>query len=319
MIRKYLLPLLAAVGVIFAVFTVVSGSKPTIPAQPVTQPSAAPFDRYIAGAGIIEASTENIQIGTPVAGIVSEILVDVGSTVKKDQPLFRIDSRELTAQLAVQQANLKSAQQAVKVAEATMLDDRNRLAMWAEITDNRAVSKEEIDTRRYAVMKSEASYAKAQADVAGAEASVGQIETEIERRIIRAPVDGTILQTKIRPGEFAQAGMVSTPLLVLGNVKTLHVRTDIDENDAWRLSKDAPAFAYVRGNTRLSTPLKLVRVEPYVIPKRSLTGDATERVDTRVLQVLYQFDGQSLPVYVGQQMDVYIEELVSNPTTLPAK
>jgi hypothetical protein len=53
--------------------------------------------------------------------------------------------------------------------------------------------------------------------------------------------------------------------------------------------------------------LKFVRVEPYVIPKKSLTGDSTERVDTRVLQVLYSFNRGALPVYVGQQMDVFIE------------
>jgi hypothetical protein len=44
-----------------------------------------------------------------------------------------------------------------------------------------------------------------------------------------------------------------------------------------------------------------------VIPKKSLTGGSTERVDTRVLQVIYQFDPPNRPLYVGQQVDVYIE------------
>jgi hypothetical protein len=50
-----------------------------------------------------------------------------------------------------------------------------------------------------------------------------------------------------------------------------------------------------------------VRVEPYVVPKRSLTGESTERVDTRVLQVLYRFDPAAMKVYVGQQVDVFVE------------
>ena len=62
-----------------------------------------------------------------------------------------------------------------------------------------------------------------------------------------------------------------------------------------------------RGNRALETPIHFARFEPYVVPKRSLTGDTTERVDTRVLQVLYQFHPGDLPVYVGQQMDVFIE------------
>jgi HlyD family secretion protein len=82
---------------------------------------------------------------------------------------------------------------------------------------------------------------------------------------------------------------------------------DIDENDAWRVRQDAPAVATVRGNRDLKTNLRFVRIEPYVVPKKSLTGESTERVDTRVLQVLYSFDKGALPVYVGQQMDVFIE------------
>ena len=50
-----------------------------------------------------------------------------------------------------------------------------------------------------------------------------------------------------------------------------------------------------------------MRFEPYVVPKLSLTGDSAERVDTRVLQVIYSFDRGELPIYVGQQMDIYIE------------
>jgi HlyD family secretion protein len=90
-------------------------------------------------------------------------------------------------------------------------------------------------------------------------------------------------------------------------VEPLHVRVDIDENDAWRVRPEAPAVAFVRGNRALETPVQFVRFEPYVVPKRSLTGETTERVDTRVLQVLYRFHPGDLPVYVGQQMDVFIE------------
>jgi hypothetical protein len=85
------------------------------------------------------------------------------------------------------------------------------------------------------------------------------------------------------------------------------VRVDVDENDAWRFQPASKAAAFVRGNRELKADLSFVRVEPYVLPKRSLTGESTERVDTRVLQVVYAFDRGVIPVYVGQQMDVFIE------------
>ena len=116
-----------------------------------------------------------------------------------------------------------------------------------------------------------------------------------------------MLQVKIRLGEFAPTGALATPLMLLGDTKTLHVRVDVDENDAWRVREDAKATGYVRGNRDLNASLRFARIEPYVVPKRSLTGDSTERVDTRVLQVLYAFDGGTLPIYVGQQMDVFID------------
>jgi len=93
----------------------------------------------------------------------------------------------------------------------------------------------------------------------------------------------------------------------LPDIWVMNIRTDIDENDAWRFSDGAKVIAYVCGNPKLHVDLKFVRIEPYVVPKKSLTGDTTERVDTRVPQILYGFPHEALNVYVGQQMDVYIE------------
>jgi hypothetical protein len=107
--------------------------------------------------------------------------------------------------------------------------------------------------------------------------------------------------------------------MLLGEVSVLHVRVDIDENDAWRLKQNSRARAFIRGNRDLATDLSFVRVEPYVVPKRSLTGESTERVDTRVLQVLYSFPAGAIPVYVGQQMDVFIEaDPIGQASTLTA-
>jgi HlyD family secretion protein len=150
-----------------------------------------------------------------------------------------------------------------------------------------------------------------------AQASLADTETTLNRLVIRAPVEGEVLQVNVRPGEFAQAGFLNTPLLVLGNLDQLHVRVDIDENDAWRFDKNSKAVAFLRGNRSFKVDLNLAYVEPYVVPKKSLTGDSNERVDTRVLQVLYRFDRNQLPLYVGQQMDVFIEAQDYSPNKAP--
>ena len=345
MIRKFLLPFLAIGGVIFAVWTVITSTQPTPAAPPVAQPSPAPFASFIAGAGIIEASTENIAVGTPVSGVVTALYVQVGQAIQAGDPLFMLDDRNLRAELAVRQTALQQAkekltrlrsmprpeevpeaQARVKEAEASLADAKNQLDLAESVRDKRAISEDQVLRRRFAVQVAEAKLAQARAqlallkagswkpdidvtraEVAAAEAQVKATQTDIERLTVRALVSGQVLQVNIRLGEFAQAGMLQTPLMMLGDVDRLHVRVDVDENDAWRLRGDAPAVAFVRGNRDLKTDLQFVRTEPYIVPKRSLTGDATERVDTRVLQILYSFERGDLPVYVGQQMDVFIE------------
>jgi multidrug resistance efflux pump len=146
----------------------------------------------------------------------------------------------------------------------------------------------------------------ARANVARAVAEVKQTETEIDRTVVRALVDGEVLQVNVRPGEFvgAPAGQA---LIVLGDLEAFHVRVDIDEYDIPRFQSGGQAHGVLKGWREIQFPLEFVRIEPYVIPKRSLTGDSNERVDTRVLQVIYRVNRGERPLYVGQQLDVYVE------------
>lgn len=345
MFRTFILPMIAIAGFALAIYMVIKGATPVPAAPPVAEPAQAPYKTFVVGAGLIEASTENISIGTPVSGVVQEVFVTVGSRVKKNDRLFRIDDRQLNAELANRKASaaiaasqlakleampraeaLPPLEAKVREAETALADAKSELALWDGVTDKRAVSTDQIDRKKFAVRLAETKVSQAMADLAdvkagawkpdvdvaraqlaSAQAAVQQTMTELDRLVIRAPVDGTVLQLKIRTGEFAQAGVLATPLILLGNIDRLHVRVDIDENDAWRIHSTAKARAFARGNRDIFTKLDFVRFEPMVIPKKSLTGESTERVDTRVLQVLYGFDRGELPLYVGQQMDVFIE------------
>lgn len=306
-IVKYVLQGLGLLGLAFTIWMVMVTSRAVPVAPPVVTPAKPPYAAYIAAAGIIETRTLDIQIGTQVAGLVTEIDVVVGSRVKKGNPLFKLDDRVLTAQLGVQRATLQTALARVREAEASLADLRNRLALAEAVKDERAISKEDLTSRRYAVQTATAHLTSAQADAKLAESQVKQTETNIDLLTVRAPIDGEVLQVNTRVGEFAQAGPLTTPLMLFGNIDRLHVRVDIDENDAWRFQQQAQAMAFLRGNPLLNTPLTYEWTEPFVIPKKSLTGGTTERVDTRVMQVVYSFDRAELPVYVGQQMDIYIE------------
>ncbi|MGZ5586813.1 MAG: efflux RND transporter periplasmic adaptor subunit [Methylobacter sp.] len=304
---KYTLPILAAAGFLFAAYTVVNSNKPVPVAPAVAPPASAPFKSFIAGAGIVEAKSRNIEIGTPLSGIVKTVAVKVGDKVKAGAPLFYLDDRETRAELAVKRADLAKAKAGVNEALASIKDAKSLSDLAESVSDRRAISAEELLKRRNALLINTTKLDSAKALVQQAEAALATTQTTLDRLTVQAPVAGEVLQVNIRPGEFAQAGALATPLLVLGNMDQLHVRVDIDENDAWRFDKNSKAVAYLRGNRNFKTDLVPAYVEPYVVPKKSLTGDSTEQVDTRVLQALYSFDRSQLPVYVGQQMDVFIE------------
>ncbi len=305
MIRKYILPLLAIIGVGVAVVMVIRGNRTRPVAQPSVRSAKAPFTSYIFGPGMVEAKTENVAVGTPVSGIVTAIHVKWDDQVQTGDPLFKIDSSDLQAQVLPALAKVKEA-------EANLAKIKNRLSVGERLSPGVSISVEEMDNRRFDVAIDESA-------LASAKAQVEQIKAEIERRTVRAPFPGRILQMKTRLGEYAQSGSLSTPLMLLGDDTQLHVRVDIDENDAWKFQSGAPAMAFVRGNPGMKVPIRYERTDPDVVPRTLLTGDSTQRTDTRVLQVIYSFDRASLPVYVGQQMDVFIEAPPVGSATTQAK
>lgn len=296
MIRKYIWPLLALVGVVLAVITVTHGDKRAPQARPFSASPQSPYQTFVAGSGIVEASTGNISIGTPITGIVARIFVHIGSSVNKGDPLFALDDR-------VQRAELATGHATVQVAEAQLAEANYSYRLTDALVAKHFISASEHEEKYIAVQKATAQLAQARAEL-------NSSEIALQRLTVRAPVNGEVLQLNAHLGEAASVAAASAgqpPLILLGKVTPLHVRVDVDENDAWRILAGASATGYLRGHKESKATLKFVRFEPYVVPKKSLTGDTTERADTRVLQVIFSFDRGDLPIFVGQQMDVFIE------------
>jgi multidrug resistance efflux pump len=246
-------------------------------------------------------------VGTPLPGVVDRVRVTAGQTVKRSDALFELDTRQLRADLAVRRQAVAVAQARIRVADARLSDLQRQLEFAEQVKDKRAISAEELTRRRSAVEIARAELDHARSETAGAEAQVQSVEVDLERSIVRAPLSAEVLQVKVRVGEFAPAGTTANPLILLGRSNPLHVRVDVDEHEAWRVREGAPAVGHVRGNATLKAPLAFVRFEPFVVPKRSLTGDSTERVDTRVLQIIYRVERRDLPLFIGQQLDVFID------------
>jgi len=341
---RYGLPLLAAIALAFALFSTKRLSTVATAAEPVKTPPQAQFESQLGAVGLIEASSENVAVSVPVPGLVTRVAVAAGDRVPKGAVLFQLDDRDLRAELALRQANaevararlakleagtrpeeIPPAQARVAEAQALLDDTLTQLRLMEAVRDKRAIREEDLQRRKRAVESAQARLEQsraslklleagtwkpdievARADLRQAESQVARIQADLNRLTIAAPMTGTILQCKVRAGEYAPAGVLAQPLILMGATERLHVRADIDEKDAWRFKTGGAATGFVRGNSSVRYPLEFVRVEPYVVPKKNLTGDATERVDTRVLQAIYVLP-KDARLYLGQQMDIAIE------------
>jgi len=345
-LRYVLLPVLALTGVGLTLYTVKLQARPAPTAAPSGEPTRSPFGNRVAGSGLVEPVTEIINVGTPISGVVQSVKVQEGDEVKKGQTLFTIDQRMLQSQFQSAKARLEvarrkldqlkslpraedlaKAEAVVEQRRAAMKDAQSRLDRLNQIADPTAISPNERPTREYELANAKARMAEAEADlgevrkgsypedlavaaadVQVAEAEVKSLQTDLERSDVTSPIEGTILRVTARPGQYAAASLsAGEGLVTLGQLSPLHIRVDVDELDAWRFDPKGKAVAVLRGGKRVEHPIEYVRTVPVVIPKKTLTGDNAERIDTRVLQLIYRFTENDPGVLPGQVLDVYVE------------
>mgnify|MGYP002623853765 CR=1 FL=1 len=345
MFIKFGLPAASFAMLVMTIGYVVRSAERDELQSPPTQPPTSPFAATVAAAGIVEAQSEDIEIGAPVSGIVAEVYVEVGGQVRPGDPLFRLDDRQLQSLAESRRAELACAQaeyehliagarnEEISVAESNLARataqwgrHRDQMTRIEKLYKEHAVTEQsfveagketeiaaaevtaasaKLDLLRNGASETEKKVAAA--DVRRAEARLNETLADLERLTVRACEPATVLQVNLHAGEHVGAPAAS-PLLILGNVETLHVRVDVDEFEIPRFQRGAAAAAVLKGHPERRYPLRFVRVERRVVPKRSLTGYGSERIDTRVLQVIYAVEPEAEnSLYVGQQVDVYID------------
>lgn len=348
---KWLTIFLSVLGLALAGYVVATSGEEPPDSPPAATPTVNPFADGIAASGTVEASTRNLSINAPVGGLVVEVMADVGARVEAGEALFRLDARELEAQLPGLEAALVQAEAevsrlrsmprpetlpplraALARAEANLADVEDWYRTLEAAREDQAATPKEIKRAWFAVETARAEVEAARAElrlteagawdvdiqvgesrVALARAEAGAVRSLIERLTVRAPVAGVVLKRNIEPGRFTTTDP-NDPALVVGNLDELHVRARVDEEDLPRLHEGARAFARVRGAATKQLPLVWRRVEPLAIPKTSLTGSVTERVDTRVVEVIFLVGSrEGMRLYPGQVVDVYID--ASSPET----
>jgi multidrug efflux pump subunit AcrA (membrane-fusion protein) len=314
MFKKNILTiLLSFFGVMGAIyFSNHSGNPP--PPEPFSlgTPTESPFDKVVCGTGLVETNTRNINLGSFVSGIVDRVFVNEGDEIKKGMILVQLDDRDIEADIQYLKKQLNAMNVKMKGSEILYEDSKDQLQRIERLKPGFSVSVDQQQRLRFASKKAINDMIQTKADYESSQALLHKAQVEKTRRIIRSPLDGTVLKVRIRKGEYVNVNVTSSILLTVGNITPLHVRIQVDEDDLHRLDlkKKNKAKAFLKDKKDIFFDLELVRVEPLVIPKVSLSGSQQERVDTRVIEIIYKIKEkeQIFPqIYVGQQLDVYIE------------
>ena len=206
----------------------------------------------------------SVQVGSQVSGQIKEVLVDFNSEVKRGQIIARIDPEIFEYRLKQSQADVDAAQAAVLVQEANVLarraeisraevnltEGRRDLARKAELTAKKFISpaeqdkaaalvrtlEEDLKTIRAQMAVTEAQVKNAQANAKQREAAYSQARVDLERTVIRAPIDGMVIKRTIEPGQTVAASLQAPELFVIAqSLSDMQVDTSIDESEIGRI------------------------------------------------------------------------------------
>ncbi|WP_051271464.1 HlyD family secretion protein [Fundidesulfovibrio putealis] len=297
---------------------------------------------WVAAAGRVEPVSEEMRLGFDIPGKILEVYVEEGDLVKKGQPMARLVDDDIKARLAQAKANEAAfkatldkvlagarpmerteAAAALREAESVLSNARRENERRVKLVASGVISREEADRaeREYLVALQrtnqlrerfhlvddparEEDIRNAQAQYAQAQAQVAEAQAYADKALVRSPIDGVLLRKHRRAGEMVSTNF-DTPVVTVGDVSTLRVRADVDEKDVARIEvgQRAYAMADAYGDKRFNG--KVIRIARMLGRKNIRTDDPAERLDTKVLETLIEFEpGTSIPV--GMRMDVFI-------------
>lgn len=308
-IKKHFLVILAIGGILWSIqFSFATGTDQITPINNLTLPPTSSFEHNIAGIGFVESSSRNINIGSFSPGIVSKVMVNEGDLINKDDVLFTLDQRTPIAEIQNKKDALNVAKSALALSNIELADHQDRLNRAQGLKSGRSISEEELKKRHFAVEKAKADIQIKENMITQAETSLQLAEIAFEKTFVKSPIDGVVLKVHISPGEFISGNEQedNSPIL-LGKTHPLFVRVQIDENDIWRFDKTLKALAFLRSNKTVKLPLFFIRIEPYAHGKRNIKGTGSELVDTRIIEIIYRIDSDINNLYIGQQLDIFIE------------
>jgi HlyD family secretion protein len=208
--------------------------------------------------------TNQVDVGSELSGIVKSVEVDYNDQVTIGQVLARLDTSRLTAQILQSEAALEAAHARVLQTEATIKETRaalQRLHEVGRLSDNKAVSRSDLDSAQAALNRATADHIGARAAVSQAEATLQLNRTDLAKTEIRSPINGIVLVRSVEPGQTVAASLQAPVLFTLAeNLTQMDLRVDVDEADVGQVQAGQAAKFTVDAYADRSYPAEISQV-----------------------------------------------------------
>jgi HlyD family secretion protein len=294
--------------------------------------------RWLAVApGRVEPPSGIIKVAAPTIGIVSKVLVKVNDTVFAGEPLVLLSDDEIQSRYAAAEAQAgmrrrlrneqpasgkaaerRNAEDAVTDAETAVFDAQNAVDRAAADWRASGAPTTALTNARTALARTQDELARKQAQlrtvesplptpleaqVASARGDLAFARVNLEKLKIRAPIDGTVLQVNINPGELATPSALQ-PLLLIANLSTLNVRAELDERDVKEIKVGQTASIRAAAFPDREFAGTVTSIAPLVEPSRLGGRTASSRTDVDVVEVILKLN-QPGPLTAGMRVDAY--------------
>ena len=253
--------LLLLAGLAALYFTGRSSDQPSYATTPVQR---GDLRVTVSATGNLQPTNE-VEVGSELSGLVTEVNVDNNDRVKKGQVLARIDTARLQDSIAQSRASLQSAIASVAQAEATAQQAKASLARFEEVhklSGGKVPSAAEFDTARAEYARAVAGVRTAEAGVAQARAQLSSDQTQFSKALILSPVTGVVLSRQIDPGQTVAASFNAPVLfLIAEDLSEMRLEVKVDEADVGQVAAGQPATFQVDAFPGRTFPARVERVD----------------------------------------------------------
>jgi HlyD family secretion protein len=217
----------------------------------------------VTATGTLEPTNE-VEVGSEVSGILDTVEVDFNDYVKVGQVLARVNTDMLRAQIQQSEATLQAARASLAEAEVNVRETENELTRLKELqerTSGRLPSQHDMDAAVAARDRAKVSVDSAKAQVSQAEATLDVDQTNLEKSVVKSPIDGVVLNRAVDPGQTIAASFQAPVLFTLAeNLKQMELHVAVDEADVGAVKEGQKASFTVDAYPGRSFPGRITEV-----------------------------------------------------------